>query len=83
MKQMLLTMLEGETRHTSEGLVAGASTVPGPVTEAPAAKKPCSLLFSVYDKILKEDSEVEQLLASPWRYRVQRYFFPSAEGKKY
>ena len=48
-------MLEGETTHAPKE----------PVTEAPPGKKPRSLLLSADDEILKENSEVEQLLASP------------------
>lgn len=65
MKQAHLAKLEGQTRHAIDEPVAEASAVPGLFTESPAAKKPCSLLLSVHDEIMKENAEVEQLLASP------------------
>lgn len=72
-KQALLAMLVGETRHAVDEPVAEASAVPGPVTEAPAAKKPCSLPLSVHDDILKENAEMKQLLASLSAVQVQSY----------
>ncbi|XP_042617371.1 zinc finger BED domain-containing protein 4-like [Cyprinus carpio] len=82
-KQVLLAMLEGQTRHALDEPVAGASAVHGLVTEAPSAKKPCSLLLSVHDEILKENAEVEQLLASPSSVQVQSYLseLPSSRSK--
>lgn len=41
-------MVQLQTRHALDEPLAEASAVPGPVTEAPAAKKPCSLLLSVH-----------------------------------
>lgn len=52
MKQVLLAMLEGETRHEVDEPVVEASAVPGPVKEAPAAKKPRSRLLSVHIEML-------------------------------
>ena len=80
MRGVLLTMLEaGEPRPGTHAPqeeaepevevepVAGPSTAPGP-----AAKRP-SLLLSVHEEIMQENSDAEQLLASPLAVQVQSY----------
>lgn len=68
-----MTILEEKTGQALEEPAAEASPQADPVTEVPATKKPCSLLLSVHDEILKENAEVEQLLASPSSVQVQSY----------
>ncbi len=78
MKQVLLSKMEAETKHTSEKL--GASTVPGPATEAPAARN-FSLLLPVHEEIVKENAEEEQHLASPSSVQVQSYLSEMPIGR--
>ncbi|XDV11792.1 hypothetical protein PO909_000627 [Leuciscus waleckii] len=81
-KQELQTALQRETSSPPEEPAAEASMARGPdPEEASAAKKPCSLLFSVHDEILKEKTEVEQQLASPLSVQVQSYLSEAPIGR--
>ncbi|KAL7371993.1 hypothetical protein ABVT39_008164, partial [Epinephelus coioides] len=63
-----------ETRSTPVEPAAETSTASGPDPgEASAAKKARSLLLSLYDEILMENTEMEQHLASPLSVKIQSY----------
>lgn len=81
MKQELLTILQKETKHTTEEPAAEASMAPGSDPEEAYAKKPCSLLFSVHDEILKENTELEQQRASPLSVQVKSYLSEAPTGR--
>uniref|UniRef100_A0A665VZJ8 HAT C-terminal dimerisation domain-containing protein n=1 Tax=Echeneis naucrates TaxID=173247 RepID=A0A665VZJ8_ECHNA len=49
--------------------------------ETSAAKKPCSILFSLHGEILKENTEVEQHLVSPLSVQVQSYLLEVPIGR--